>query len=579
MLAEVLTSAASWQDEHPLLTYLVPGELQTELRPGQLVAIPYGERLVEGIVWHVRQDGKPENDHTLRPIHTILDLDPVLWPHQRQLAEWIAEYYITPLAQVALMMLPPGLMQRSKIVLRLVVGAGLLDVGFLAAGSRGAAPGGVSGVPPDILSPSAPEGSTQKNLHLKAAIPPQGEINHTPTMETQLTTRALIGLLLADGELDVERLKEMLGPKRAKEVLREATASGLIEREAQLHPPQAHARHKRVVRLIAHGEVLEAWRQRMETQLRESLVEAPAASMAPDNVRRRPKKSIPDPWAIPGVADALTLKPKSRAGLLAQRQLAAVDLLQHNRSERLSESSLQFFDQPYWTPGMLCKASSLTPAQLQALVRDNVIAIEEIEIRRDPLLGRTIPASSPLPLTPDQQAALEEILLGVSDEMPIQASSRQGTWHPQGPPTSTQPPRATTFGETTPPPDDGAPGTRAGWEDRRNVVARGGGVDAGGPCGCQVGSKLCQAGDSPILLPSFTAHSARGNAMTSGGAFGRARSMSSLDHVQHSLHRYPTWASSFLTKSMNQRISRTSASQPITRGMLPSSWEKSCVSQ
>ncbi|HET8852347.1 MAG TPA: primosomal protein N', partial [Ktedonobacteraceae bacterium] len=477
------------------------------------------------------------NDKVLRPIHTILDLEPVLWPHQRKLAEWIAGYYITPLAQVALMMLPPGLMQRSKIVLRLVANRELKDAdGQLGGGVR-------------ALS----EAATQASLSARTTSSAQ-----SPDTNTQLTTRALIGLLLADGELDVERLKEMLGPKRAKEVLKEATASGLIEREAQLDAAQAHARHKRVVHLVAHGEVLEVWRQRMETQLRESLAEAPAASMAPDNVRRRPKKSIPDPWAIPGVADALTLKPQSRAGLLAQRQLAAVDLLQHNRSERLGHTGrghylsprqgppplpytpalpttqendgetgtsygrgdpggrpvLQFFDQLYWTPGMLCKASSLTPAQLQSLVRDNIVAIEEIEIRRDPLLGRTIPASSPLPLTPDQQAALEEILLGVPDEIPIQASSRQGTWHPQGPPTSAQPPRGSTarvpashYATPDPtfrmsaPPDDGAPGTRAGREARRNVVARGGGVGWMGPCGCQ------EDGDenlSPVLLHGVT---------------------------------------------------------------------------
>ncbi len=365
MLADVLTSAASWQDEHPLLTYLVPRALEAELACGQLVAIPYGERLVEGIVWAIRQeqDDHIEHDKGLRPIHTILDSQPVLWPHQRKLAEWIAEYYVTSLAQAAIMMLPPGLMQRSKIVLHLV------GTSFSASDE--------TPLPPSNVDP---------------------------------TTRALIGLLLTDGDLDIERLKEMLGPKRAKEVLKQATASGLIEREAQLHTPRAHARYKRVVRLIAHGEVLDSWRQRMEAQLRESLAEAPAASMAPDNVRRRPKKSIPDPWAIPGVSDALTLKPQSRAGLLAQRQLAAVDLLQHNTSERLSEGSLQFFDQPYWTPGMLCKASSLTPAQLQGLVREHIIVIEEIEIRRDPLLGRAIPASNPLPLTPNQQTALTEIL-------------------------------------------------------------------------------------------------------------------------------------------------------------------------
>ncbi len=416
MLADVLTSAASWQDEHPLLTYLAPGKLQAELCAGQLVAIPYGDRLVEGIVWAIRQeqdgqdghdgyDGYAENDKALRPIHTILDLEPVLLPHQRKLAEWIAEYYITPLAQVALMMLPPGLMQRSKIVLRLVENRELKD----ADGELG------GGVGARFIAPAGAGWGKRTG----EASPPQGVIYHAPTdVGTQLTTRALIGLLLSDGELDVERLKEMLGPKRAKEVLKEATASGLIEREAQLHAPQAHARHKRVVRLVAQGEALEAWRQRTETQLRESLSEAPVSSMAPDNVRRRPKKSIPDPWAIPGVADALTLKPQSRAGLLAQRQLAAVDLLQHNRSERLSEDSLQFFDQPYWTPGMLCKASSLTPAQLQGLVRDNIIALEEIEIRRDPLLGRTIPASNPLPLTPDQQTALEAIIASNIDLPP-----------------------------------------------------------------------------------------------------------------------------------------------------------------
>jgi primosomal protein N' (replication factor Y) len=394
VFAEVLTSAASWQDEHPLLTYLVPGELQPELRAGQLVAVPYGERLVEGIVWSIRPGSSSDNDDRLRPLHTILDLEPVLLPHQRKLAEWIAEYYITPLAQVALMMLPPGLMQRSKIVLRLVV-----DNETPVAPQNGDAAGGLE--------------SSFEPIRVKAISESPAKVAtvvQSPGTRAHLTTRALIGLLLADGELDVERLKEMLGEKRAKEVLKEAFASGLVEREAQLHPPQAHVRYKRVVRLVTQGEALEAWRQRAEEQLQESLAEPAATSMAPDNVRRRPKKSMPDPWAIPGVADALTLKPRSRAGLLAQRQLAAVDLLQHNRSERLSEDSLQFFDQPYWTPGMLCKASGLTTGQLQKLVREGMITVEEVEVRRDPLLGRTIPASEALPLTPDQQVALSEIL-------------------------------------------------------------------------------------------------------------------------------------------------------------------------
>ena len=394
MFAEVLTSAASWQDEHPLLTYLVPGELQHELRAGQLVAVPYGERLVEGIVWSIRPGSSSNDDDRLRPLHTILDLEPVLLPHQRKLAEWIAEYYITPLAQAALMMLPPGLMQRSKIVLRLVEH-------------------NETGVVPQNGDAASEQRTSFELAHVEATPKSPAKVAapvQSTDTKTQLTTQALIGLLLADGELDVERLKEMLGEKRAKEVLKEAFASGLVEREARLHPPQAHVRYKRVVRLVIWGEALEAWRQRTEEQLQESLAEPAASSIAPDNVRRRPKKSMPDPWAIPGVADTFALKPRSRAGLFAQRQLAAVDLLQHNKSERLSEESLQFFDWPYWTPGMLCKASGLTTGQLQKLVQDGIITIEEVEVRRDPLLGRTIPASAPLPLTPDQQVALSEIL-------------------------------------------------------------------------------------------------------------------------------------------------------------------------
>ena len=41
----------------------------------------------------------------------------------------------------------------------------------------------------------------------------------------------------------------------------------------------------------------------------------------------------------------------------------------------------------------LCKASKLTAAQLQALVKEQIVAIEEVEVQRDPLRGRTFPAS------------------------------------------------------------------------------------------------------------------------------------------------------------------------------------------
>ena len=373
LLANVLISANAWNNEQPLLTYTVLPEIQAELRPGQLVAIPYGDRLVEGIVWNIWEEDEvarlasttphdtqiagapsPTNKfNNLRPISTILDAEPALLPHQRALAEWMAEYYVTPLAQVAVKMLPPGLMQRSKVVLHLINSEDLAT-------------------------------------------------NETQDQPPLTRHRALIGLLLADGELDIERLKEMLGPKQAKEIIQEALSSGVIEREATLHAPTTRARHKRVVRLIAQGETLESWRQQTRMQLEQNLPEPGSIPMAADNVRRRPQKNVLDPWAIPGSSDAYALTPQNRLGLLAQRRLAAIDLLCYERGNSSTNS--------YWTQGTLCKASGLSPAQLKKLVSENIIAIDEIEVQRDPLLGRLIPATSPLPLTPDQQAALEQIL-------------------------------------------------------------------------------------------------------------------------------------------------------------------------
>jgi primosomal protein N' (replication factor Y) len=387
MLADVLTAAASWHGASPLLTYLVPAALESELRTGQLVAIPYGERLVEGIIWTIRTQETPaagaeDGDYApeaLRPLHAILDLEPALLPHQMALAEWMAQHYVTPLAQTALMMLPPGLMQRSQVVLRLA-GEDVLDT--LAAG--------------DALAEDA----------------------------RALRLRALVGLLLADGELNVERLKEMLGTKRARELLKEARTSGLIAQDARLEAPRVRERMKRVVRLAVQGDALEEWQRRVEQQALSGMENIPdgatvGAGLVPAYVNippahgntkahtnmspvshtstRKGRLHMPDPWALP--AATATLTPPDPASVEAQRQLAAVDLLQRSVSGAAP-----------WTPGMLCKASGLTRAQLQRLERAGIIAIETAEVRRDPLAGRALPTSAPLTLTPDQQRALDCIL-------------------------------------------------------------------------------------------------------------------------------------------------------------------------
>ncbi len=359
MLANVLTSAASWNSEQPLLTYSVPPALEDELRTGQLVAVPYGERLVEGIVWDILSDEQAKHDGTLRPITTLLDREPALLPHQQALALWISEYYITPLAQVSSLMLTRGLMQRSQFVLRLM----------------------------------------------------EEDMNEANAQEVPLQVRALVGMLLSDNTLDVEQFKKMLGPTRAKTLLKDALASGLVQREARLHAPEAKARIKRIVRLVAQREKLAAWRGRMEAVLQEeSLAGTPeSASVSVDSIQRdgvrRDGRRVHVFDMLAGSATAtLAPAPLSKAGIAAQHQLAAIDLLNSDIGAVTSQS---------WTPHKLCAASKLTAAQLRQLIDEGILAIEQVEVRRDPLQGRHIPPSVPLPLTPDQRKALDSILEGL----------------------------------------------------------------------------------------------------------------------------------------------------------------------
>ena len=358
MLANILTSAASWSSEQSLLTYLVPEAMETVLRRGQLVSVPYGERLVEGIVWDILADEqvKLAEDVVLRPLRDILDSEPALLPHQQELAVWISEYYVTPLAQVTLLMLTRGLMQRSQFVLRLV----------------------------------------------------EESLKNANEQDVPLQVRALIGLLLADGTQDVEQFKKMLGPKRAREFLKEALASGIIEREARLEAPKAKARIKRIVRLIARGETLAAWREQTERTLQRNILQTEQTttpestqSNAPTTGKGGRRRHVFDLMG----SSTLTLAPLplNKTGLVAQHQLAAINLLLNSGA---SEQAVE----GYWTPNKLCQASKLTPAQLQQLIDEHILQIEQVEVQRDPLLGRTITPSAPLPLTADQHRALDCIL-------------------------------------------------------------------------------------------------------------------------------------------------------------------------
>lgn len=78
-----------------LFHYHLPDELVSQVVPGSLVVAPFGNRPVQGIV--IRLLERAEVRET-RAIEAVLDPQPVVTPAQMELARWLAESTLSPLA-------------------------------------------------------------------------------------------------------------------------------------------------------------------------------------------------------------------------------------------------------------------------------------------------------------------------------------------------------------------------------------------------------------------------------------------------------------------------------------------------
>ena len=86
------------------LDYRVPEGMAVE--PGSVVVAPLGPRQMLGVAWEAeRLPSEEVGDNRLRPLVGLVDVPPVR-SALRRLAEWTADYYLSPLASVLRMVLP-----------------------------------------------------------------------------------------------------------------------------------------------------------------------------------------------------------------------------------------------------------------------------------------------------------------------------------------------------------------------------------------------------------------------------------------------------------------------------------------
>jgi primosomal protein N' (replication factor Y) (superfamily II helicase) len=103
-----------------IFDYHLPLDLVNQVHPGCLVVVPFGKQLVQGVV--LREIIEPQVQET-RPVHTLLDPEPVLTLPQLDLAEKISAQTLSPLASCLHLMLPPGLSQQADTLYHLIEGS------------------------------------------------------------------------------------------------------------------------------------------------------------------------------------------------------------------------------------------------------------------------------------------------------------------------------------------------------------------------------------------------------------------------------------------------------------------------
>jgi len=93
--------------------YLVPEDIGEDLKPGCLVAVPFGKQVVQGVVLSLLDESDVQG---LLPIQAILSEGTVLTETQISLAAWMAEAWYAPLGSCVNLMIPAGFSRRADIV-------------------------------------------------------------------------------------------------------------------------------------------------------------------------------------------------------------------------------------------------------------------------------------------------------------------------------------------------------------------------------------------------------------------------------------------------------------------------------
>ena len=115
MYADIAFPISSYQ----VFTYRIPSKMRNSVKIGVRVKAPFHKRSVNGVV--VGVSDTTDYKRRVRSINSLVDNELVLDKYLWSLLEWVSDYYLTPLGQVAQTALPARLSLQYKPPSRIVV--------------------------------------------------------------------------------------------------------------------------------------------------------------------------------------------------------------------------------------------------------------------------------------------------------------------------------------------------------------------------------------------------------------------------------------------------------------------------
>src|SRR3990167_10375551 len=96
-------------------TYLVPKTLQSRVRVGQLVQVPFGKRQPFGIVLSI-DNSQSTIVKNIKLLSSIVFPQPILLPYQIDLLKWMSFYYLAPMVNCLEAMLPTAALNAKRLL-------------------------------------------------------------------------------------------------------------------------------------------------------------------------------------------------------------------------------------------------------------------------------------------------------------------------------------------------------------------------------------------------------------------------------------------------------------------------------